>query len=141
MTATSALYQLPDELRAEDSWVLWKKKRRNGKVTKVIYQVDHRQASSTDPTTWTTFESVVKAFERDGFFDGIGFVLHPDNPYCGADIDDVTEEQARRWIERFDSYTERSPSGNGFHIICKAEVPKGTNRAEGELYSSGRFLP
>src|SRR5215217_6701886 len=140
MTATRALYQLPDELRAEDSWVLWKKKRRGGKVTKVIYQADHRQASSTDPATWTTFEASVEAFERDGFFDGIGFVFRPDDPYCGADIDDVSEDEARRWIERFDSYTERSPSGNGFHIICKAEVPKGTNRTEGELYSSGRFF-
>src|SRR5215211_5375233 len=140
MTATSSLYQLPDELKAEDSWVLWKKKRRNGKMTKVIYQADHRQASSTDPDTWTTFDAVVEAFEQDDFFDGIGFVFHPDSPYAGADIDDVTEEQARRWIERFDSYTERSPSGNGLHIICKAEVPKGTNRAEGELYSSGRFF-
>jgi putative DNA primase/helicase len=140
MTATDSVYQVPDELKTEDSWVLWKKKRRNGKATKVIYQVDHRQASSTNPATWTTFETAVEAFERDGFFDGIGFVFRPDSPYCGADIDDVTEEQAQRWIERFDSYTERSPSGNGFHIICKAEVPKGTNRAEGELYSSGRFF-
>jgi putative DNA primase/helicase len=140
MTATSSLYQLPDELKAEDSWVLWKKKRRNGKMTKVIYQADHRQASSTDPGTWTTFDAVVEAFERDGFFDGIGFVFHSQSPFAGADIDDVTEEQARRWIERFDSYTERSPSGNGFHIICKATVPRGTNRAEGELYSSGRFF-
>src|SRR5215213_4723831 len=140
MTATSSLYQLPDELKAEDSWVLWKKKRRNGKMTKVIYQADHRQASSTDPDTWTTFEAVVEAFHRDGFFDGIGFVFHSESPYAGVDIDDVTQEQARRWIERFDSYTERSPSGNGFHIICKAKVPKGTNRGEGELYSSGRFF-
>jgi len=134
------LYQLPDELKAEVSWVLWKKGRRNGKPTKFPYQADHRRADSTDPTTWTTFETAVEAFERDGFFDGIGFVFHPKNPYAGADIDDVTEEQAQRWIDRFDSYTERSPSANGFHIICKAEVPKGTNRDEGELYSSGRFF-
>jgi len=140
LTATSALYQLPDELKAENSWVLWKKKRRNGKVTKVAYQVDHRQASSTDPATWTTFETAATAFERDGFFDGIGFVFHPESPYAGADIDDVTEERAQHWIDRFDSYTERSPSGNGFHIICKATVPTGTNREEGELYSSGRFF-
>jgi len=140
MTATNTLYQLPDELKAEDSWVLWKKERRNGRLTKNLYQAGHKQASSTDPATWTTFEQVVQAFEQDGFFDGIGFVFHPESPYAGADIDDVTEEQARHWIERFDSYTERSPSGNGFHIICKAEVPKGTNRAEGELYSSGRFF-
>jgi primase-polymerase (primpol)-like protein len=77
------LYQLPDELKAENSWVLWKKKRRNGKVTKVAYQVDHRQASSTDPATWTTFETAATAFERDGFFDGIGFVFHPESPYAG----------------------------------------------------------
>jgi putative DNA primase/helicase len=140
MTATSSLYQLPDELKAENSWVLWKKERRSGKPTKNLYRADHKQASSTDPSTWTTFEEAVEAFERDGFFDGIGFVFSPESPYAGADIDDVTEEQARRWIDRFDSYTERSPSGNGFHIICKAELPKGTNRAEGELYSSGRFF-
>src|SRR5215210_1274575 len=140
MTATSALYQLPDELKAEASWVLWKKVRRDGRPTKLPYQPDHRKASSTDPATWTTFEEAVEAFERDGFFDGIGFVFHPGSDYAGADIDDATEEQARRWIEQFDSYTERSPSGNGFHIICKAVVPKGTNRAEGELYSSGRFF-
>src|SRR4051794_13982458 len=140
MSASSSVYQIPEELRTASSWVLWKKEYRDDKITKVLYQANHRRADSTAPSTWTTFENVVEGLERDDFFDGIGFVFHQDNPYCGADIDDTTEEQARRWIDRFDSYTERSPSGNGFHIICKAEVPKGTNRAEGELYSSGRFF-
>jgi len=134
------VYQIPEELRMASSWVLWKKEQRDSKPTKVLYQTNHRRADSTAPATWTTFEDAVEAVEQDDFFDGIGFVFHPDNPYCGADIDDVTEDEARRWIDRFDSYTERSPSGNGFHIICKAEVPKGTNRDEGELYSSGRFF-
>jgi hypothetical protein len=140
MSASSSVYQIPEELRMSSSWVLWKKEHRDGKLTKVLYQASHRRADSTAPRTWTSFEEAVEAFEHDDFFDGIGFVFHPDNPYCGADIDDVTEDEARRWIERFDSYTEHSPSGNGFHIICKAEVPKGTNRDEGELYSSGRFF-
>jgi len=140
MSASSSVYQIPEELRTTTSWVLWRKEYRDGKPTKVLYQANHRRADSTAPATWTTFEDAVEAVEQDDFFDGIGFVFHPDNPYCGADIDDVTEEQARRWIDRFDSYTERSPSGNGFHIICKAEVSKGTNRDEGELYSSGRFF-
>jgi hypothetical protein len=140
MSASSSVYQIPKELRTSSSWVLWKKEHRDGKPTKILYQANRRRADSTAPATWTTFEKALEAFEQDDFFDGVGFVFHPDNPYCGADIDDVTEEQARRWIDRFDSYTERSPSGNGFHIICKAEVPKGTNRAEGELYSSGRFF-
>jgi hypothetical protein len=130
---------IPDELKAEEAWVLWKYERYRNKPTKVLRQVSGRHADSTKPETWTTFKAVVDAYKRGGF-DGIGFVFNPDNPYCGADIDDVTEDEARRWIERFDSYTERSPSGKGFHIICKAEVPKGTNREEGELYSSGRFF-
>ena len=140
MSASSSVYQIPEELRTSPSWVLWKREHRDEKPTKVLYQASRRRADSTAPSTWTSFEDAVEAFEHDDFFDGVGFVFHPDNPYCGADIDDVTEEQARRWIDLFNSYTERSPSGNGFHIICKAEVPKGTNRTEGELYSSGRFF-
>jgi hypothetical protein len=138
--AAAKFGNISDKLKAETSWVLWKKEYRDGKPAKVLYQASHRRADSTAPRTWTTFKDAVEAFKEDDFFDGIGFVFHPDNPYCGADIDDVTEDEARRWIERFDSYTERSPSGKGFHIICKAEVPKGTNREEGELYSSGRFF-
>jgi AAA domain len=137
--AATKFASIPDELKAQASWVLWKYERYRGKLTKVLRQANGRHADSTKPETWTTFKDVVEAYRR-GSFDGIGFVFHPDNPYCGADIDDVTEDEARHWIEQFNSYTERSPSGNGFHIICKAEVPKGTNRDEGELYSSGRFF-
>jgi hypothetical protein len=140
MSASSSVYQIPEKLKAEKAGVLWRRESRDGKPTKVLYQASHGRADSTAGRTWTTFEDAVEASEQDDFFDGVGFVFHPDNLYCGANIDDVTEDEARRWIERFDSYTERSPSGNGFHIICKAEVPKGTNRAEGELYSSGRFF-
>ncbi len=139
MSATERFARVPEELKAEEAWVLWRYEERDPKPTKVLRQADGRHADSTKPETWTTFEAAVKAYKRGGF-DGIGFVFHPDNLYCGADIDDVSEEEAREWIDRFDSYTERSPSGNGFHIICRAEVPKGTNRDEGELYSSGRFF-
>jgi AAA domain len=130
---------IPDELKADWSWVLWRYEHHRGKPTKVLRQTNGLHADSTKAETWASFEAVLEAYEHGGF-DGIGFVFHPDNPYAGADLDDVTEDQARRWIDAFDSYTERSPSGKGLHIICKAEVPQGTNRAEGELYSSGRFF-
>jgi hypothetical protein len=133
------LENIPDELKSEDSWVLWKHEERHGKSTKVLYQSDYRRASSTDSATWTTFAAAVEIIE-DSFFDGVGFVFDKDSPYAGADLDDINEDQAGEWLDRFDSYAERSPSGNGFHIICKAEVSKGTNRRDGELYSSGRFF-
>src|SRR5215207_6375591 len=132
--------RLPTDLKQEHSWVLWRYVVRDGKRTKEPYQANRRKAKTNTPQTWTTFEQAVQAYEHDDFFDGIGFVFHEGNPYGGADIDGVTEDQAQEWIERFDSYTERSPSGNGFHIIIKAKLPKGTKRTAGELYSAGRFF-
>ena len=91
---------IPSELKADPSWVLWKYERRREKPekpTKVLRQVNGRHADSTKPATWTTFEAVLEAYKRGGF-DGIGFVFHPGNPYCGADIDDVTEVEAQRLV-------------------------------------------
>jgi len=131
---------VPEEIQQLDQWVMWKKEYRDEKPTKVLYQTNRRRAASIRASSWTTFDETVDALGQDDFFDGVGFVFSLEDPYCGGDIDKATEEEARPWIERFDSYTERSPSGEGFHIICKAKVPKGTNRDEGELYSSGRFF-
>jgi len=130
-------------LRGDPSWVLWRYVERDGKRTKEPCQVNRRRAKSDTPRTWTTFGKALEAYERDEFFDGIGFVFHEGNPYAGADLDDATEdsEAAQEWIDRFGSYVERSPSGNGLHIIAKAKLPQGTNRrGRGELYSSGRFF-
>jgi hypothetical protein len=131
-TPSRSYERLPEELKQDPSWVLHRKKQ--------PYQVNRQRAATDDPATWATFREVVEACERDDFFDGIGFVFHDGNPYGGGDFDDTTEERAREWIDRFDSYTERSPSGNGFHVIVKAELPQGTKRKSGELYSSGRFF-
>ncbi len=132
---------VPRELREDPSWVLWRYVKRDGKRTKEPYQVNRRWAKSDTPRTWTTFGKALEAYEQDAFFDGIGFVFHEGNPYAGADLDDTTEDSAREWLDRFDSYAEISPSGNGLHIIVKAELPQGTNRrGRGELYSSGRFF-
>jgi putative DNA primase/helicase len=131
---------VPKELQQLDQWVMWRKEVRKGKPTKVPYQTSRKPADSTEPDTWTTFEATLETLNGGNHFDGVGFVFSPEDPYCGGDVDKATEVEARPWIERFDSYTESSPSGEGFHIICKAKVLKGTNRDEGELYSSGRFF-
>jgi primase/DNA polymerase family protein len=136
----SAEKHIPTELKNEPSWVLWRYVVRDGKRTKEPYQTNRRRAKTNSSQTWTTFDKAREAYERDDFFDGLGFVFHEGNPYAGADFDDVTEDEAREWIDRFDSYTERSPSGNGLHIIIKAELPQGTKRDAGELYNALRFF-
>jgi putative DNA primase/helicase len=48
----------PDDLSELDQWVLWRYEDRRGKPTKLPYQSGRRYASSTDPNTWASFETV-----------------------------------------------------------------------------------
>lgn len=102
-----------------------------------------QMASVTDPATWGTFEEAV----RSGF-KHVGFVLAPWDPYCIIDLDNkpekpLNEEQWQRHqaiLTTFESYTERSASGRGYHIILRGKLPSGVHRDNVEIYSSGRYM-
>ncbi|KTG30225.1 phage NrS-1 polymerase family protein, partial [Haloferax profundi] len=54
-----------------------------------------------------------------------------------GDVDD----DAQDIIDRLDSYTEVSPSGTGYHVLIKGELPNGRNRrGHIELYDTARFF-
>ncbi len=65
-----------------------------------------------------------------------------------VDLDDCrdpeteeADEAARDIIERLDSYTEVSPSGTGYHVLIKGDLPDGWNRRGSfELYETARFF-
>lgn len=100
-------------------------------------------ASVTDPSTWGTFEECV----RTGF-KTIGFVFTKEDPYSVIDLDDkdydpATPEQKerhKRILEAFDTYTERSISGKGFHIIARGWIGAGLKRDKTEVYSHSRYM-
>lgn len=100
-------------------------------------------ASVTDPASWGTFEEAV----RSGF-KHVGFVLAEWDPYAIIDLDNkpekpLTEEQWQRHqaiLTAFESYTERSASGRGYHIIVRGKLPSGVHRDNVEIYSSGRYM-
>ncbi len=100
-------------------------------------------ASVTDPTTWGTFEQACRAG-----LPHVGFVLAESDPYTIIDLDDkperpATDEQKARFaqiVEAFDSYTERSSSGRGVHIIVRGKMPAGVHRDNVEVYSSARYM-
>lgn len=58
----------------------------------------------------------------------LGFVFTKDCPYTVIDFDrkDGTTQQEvayqDSWISKFNSYTERSISGNGYHVIIKGKI-------------------
>lgn len=104
---------------------------------------DGKTASVTDPSTWGTFDECV----RTGF-KTIGFVFTKDDPYTVIDLDDkdydpATPEQKARQakiLELFDTYTERSISGKGFHIIARGWIGAGLKRDKVEVYSHSRYM-
>ena len=128
---------IPSELKAVPQWIAWKLMQRPGakKPTKVpINPHTGKLASTTDPTTWGTFE---QARETAKQYTGIGFVFTENDPYCGIDIDGQIDNELIEWM---DSYTEYSYSGNGAHIICKAVVGSGHKRDPYEIYDRKRYF-
>lgn len=136
---------IPAEMRAWRQWILWRYVDRGGlKPTKLPFQVSGEIASVTDAATWNSYEAVCERFQQGGYA-GIGFVLTADDPYAFIDLDDthgdeVAFERQLKIFREFNSYSERSPGGNGLHIIVKGEVPHGRKRASIEVYSNERYM-
>lgn len=135
----------PHELTQYPQWVVWKSVRReDGALTKLpINPHTLRAASVTNSAHWGTFAEAVAVSEG---FDGLGFVLTDLDPYCFIDFDvkdGISDEEMafqRKIFDRIPTYAERSPSGKGLHLICKAEIPYGRRRKSVEMYSSERFM-
>jgi hypothetical protein len=149
---------IPAELREGRRHVVWRAIKRNGgKPTKCLYQPDGRAASSTDPSTWSTFGEVMAAYEEGGW-DGVGMIHSPEDNLVGADADhcidgpDNTAAGAGAdAVFELDTYTEVSPSGTGLRAYCRGKKPgrRSVNRKMGfELYDGlttegepgGRYL-
>ncbi len=117
------LDNFPDEITALPQWVLWE--RVGGK--KLPLQINGRRASSTDPTTWSTFGEARAALQAQGRAAGLGFVFTDNDPFVGIDLDKVRQSwdgDSPDWvsglIEDLATYTEVSVSGKGYHLIVKA---------------------
>lgn len=141
---------IPEELQKMPHWILWRAEVRDGKTTKVPYQINGDMAQSNNKRTWSTFHTAVHAYRKGGY-DGIGFMFSKEDPFIGIDIDHCMNDEefsalADEVIEMMDSYTELSPSGDGVHIIVKGELPiqKGTGKKNPELglevYRFGRYF-
>lgn len=128
---------IPYELRILPQWVC-------AGLNKVpVNPRTGQMASVTDSATWGTFEEACRAG-----MPYIGFVLAPWDPYTIIDLDNKPEKPctAEQWarhqliLQHFDSYTERSASGSGYHIIVKGRIPAGVHRDNVEVYSDGRYM-
>ena len=107
---------------------------------------ERKGASSVNPETWCDFETAQKAVS-DGIYDHIGFVFNNNGIVgididCGFDEDGFLSETSIDIMRACRSYTEKSRSGRGVHILLKGDLPfKGkNNRAGVEIYRSSRYF-
>lgn len=142
---------IPSELQRLPQWVCWKyTTKANGERTKTpVRAQDGANASSTNPTDWTTFGLAVKAYDNTPSIDGIGFVFTKEAGYIGIDLDDCLDEagnllpQERTWVANLNSYAEISPSGKGVKVFFKGTLPETLERRSfggNGIYDSGRFF-
>ncbi|MER6521687.1 DNA primase [Streptomyces sp. NPDC001553] len=132
---------IPSELTTRDRWV-----RRS--AAKVPMTVDAMPASSTNPRTWSTYETAAASAVGAG----MGFVLSDVDDIVCLDLDHclAPDGTLAPWASDIVSragatYIEVSPSGDGLHVFGYADVRQGRRirRAGGyavELYSDGRYI-
>ena len=135
------LDNIPNEIKRLPQWVCTKGDR------KLPMQAGLPEvASSVDANTWSYFETARASVER-GYYEYVGFVFN-NNGIVGIDIDDGYDEDgfltplAADIISRCKSYTEKSKSGTGVHILLYGSLPfKGKNNLKGvEIYKSARYF-
>lgn len=133
--------KIPRELKELQQWVCVQK---NSKVPLNPYTGE--AASSVNSATWSDFETAASLVEQ-GCAGNIGFVFN-DNNIIGMDIDVGYDEDGLMStlcadiIGKCHSYTEKSRSGRGFHILLRGTLPfKGKNNLAGvEIYKAARYF-
>jgi hypothetical protein len=129
--------KIPQELRSRAQWCLAGDDKRP-------LQLNKTNASTIDPRTWSTFDAVYAKALEYGL--GMGYVLSKLDPFTCIDLDiktdssDEHKNRVHKIVSEFASFTERSVSGNGYHIWLKGNVEQGRKRDGVEVYSSERFI-
>lgn len=100
---------------------------------------------------YLTLEEAAAGFDPN-VHSGIGFSFRDNDLFVGIDYDhvvndkgEITDPAIAAEVGELNTYTELSQSGTGIHCICKVDqwpedIPKGTKKAAGELYYSGRYF-
>lgn len=108
-----------DSIKKEHIWISWKlvKKLDQQKPTKVPIQKNGQLASSTDASTWDTYDEVGE---------NKGIVFEPSVGIIGIDFDHcivdgaITNEVIENFVKSAKTYVEYSPSGTGLHLLFKS---------------------
>lgn len=141
---------IPDNIKKEKRWCLYKIIQRNGKNTKLPLMPNGKPAKSNDKTTWNSYEDCIASLNRN-IGDGLGFMLG--DGYIGIDIDKVRDDimaysmdyhassMTADFLRGISTYAEISPSKTGLHFLGMGEVQGERKRYKNlEIYDKDRFF-
>lgn len=131
-------------LKQKPQWVMWKYEVSKERRVKVLYsaKTKHRcGANQAYAGRWVTYdEAVLVAKECE--MEGVGVVIP--KGYVAFDFDHCNPDDPMivRAHELLPSYTEKSPSGTGEHVICKVDpsrLPQVNGEWDEEYYKKTRI--
>lgn len=139
--------RIPKVLLDAPNWVCWD-------PSKAPRCARGGAASSTDSNTWADFSTALAAANTDTHLAGVGYVFTARTRIIGVDLDDVRDPVtqgllpwAHELVKTLDTYTERSPSGNGLHMFVCGELPANWRKQHAvkdggkiECYTQGRYF-
>jgi primase-polymerase (primpol)-like protein len=161
--------KIPADIRDRNQWVACKMVPDidGKKARKIPMDVrTERGAQANNPRTWAPFDDVMAFIDEWAGYDHThvdgagmkitgtvseypGYFFAAGDPFCGIDLDDCRNPDtgdvapwAREIMEHFNSYTELSQSGTGFHILIKGQKPVGSRSRKGgiECYDRDRYF-
>ena len=115
---------IPDDFKQYRQFVTWRLAQREGdpKPTKIP------NGSTTDPTTWKSYDEAVLEMACDDTITGIGFVFTDDDPFVFFDADGCLQADnswhpdAMNFIANIHGASwETSQSGQGLHAVARAD--------------------
>ena len=118
MSAKVNFVNIPQELKNNASFCVWKLEKRKGKPTKVPYNPRTGQLAKTnDASTFSDFGTAMKAYAMGGW-DGIGYRVSEgigaiDIDHCIREDGSLNDVAASILAFLPDAYFEKSPSGSG----------------------------
>ena len=135
-------WSIPADLMVLPQWVCWGAP---GKARKCPYNPrTGYPAKAGQPDTWADLATAT-AEVNAGHYEGVGFEFNSGG-IVGVDFDHCIQggkldAWAAAWVERFNSYTEVSPSGTGLHILCRGKLPgEAVKKPRGEMYDRARYF-
>ena len=155
---------IPRQLAEVPHWLVWTYEfrpgsaGRPGKWTKVPRKPDGSgMARSTHPEDWGPLSEAEATYGASpGRFAGVGFGMTESLGWVGVDLDHclTPDGTLAAWaasiVDRLDSYTERTPGGDGLRVWVQGTLPIGgwhkkqglgdERRGAVEVYSTGRYF-